>query len=110
MPTQYFIATDKQTAKTQNKIWWEKILGRPKNPEDGTEFLFAMLNDPTSNKVLIVVGQADYDKLWPLLTPQEQAFVTNNIRQANDPQVIAMKANIGDAAYAPGEPRPGNSP
>jgi hypothetical protein len=90
MATQYIAATTKDIAKSQNKDWWEKVLGRPKNPQDTTAYLFGIWQSQQSNQCMIAVTDNELAMIWPKLTTQEKNFFNANVLQANDPQVLAF--------------------
>lgn len=86
---QYYPLTDKQAALAQSADWWTKVLGRAKRPQDVTQFLFSVIVNPNTGQAFLVVDGSGYAELFPKLTPQQQAFVTSHLVQANDPSVVA---------------------
>jgi hypothetical protein len=90
--TQYFPATAKEAAKTQNQQWWEKVLGYSVKPGDTTLYLFLIYTSQNTGNVLVEVNDSELMQLWPKLTKQEQNFFNSNVLQANDPKVTAFFA------------------
>jgi hypothetical protein len=90
MPTQYLIMNSLGQAQAQSKTYWEKILGRTKYPQDTTEFMSLCEENPLDNKGIIIIEQPEYDRLYPLLTPQEKAFADANLKLASDPYIAAF--------------------
>lgn len=84
MPTQYLVTNSLGQAEAQSKNYWEKILGRPKNTQDITEFMSQCDENPIDNKGIITIEQREYDRLYPLLTPQEKAFADANLKPVTD--------------------------
>lgn len=90
MPTQYLVVNSLGQAQAQSKNYWEKIMGRPKRAQDTTELMSECVENPIDHNGVIIVGQAQYDVLYPKLTPQEKAFADANLRPASDPYIVAF--------------------
>ena len=50
----YLYKTSKATLQNMNRAAWERVLGRPKNPEDVTEFLCHMAEDQTGAELRVL--------------------------------------------------------
>ena len=96
----YFIANDKHIAKANQKDYWEKILGHPKNPEDTTEFLCFVIDHPSNNTGLVVVDDWSYSVLTPKLTPQQKTILDQSLKPRDDPSVEQFFADL-EAAQPP---------
>jgi hypothetical protein len=90
--TQYFPATSKQAAKSQNQTWWENVLGHTVNPGDTTLYLFVIYTSQNTGNVMVEVQDSELTKLYPTLTTQQKNFFNTNVLQANDPKVTAFFA------------------
>lgn len=90
MPTQYLVTNNIGQAQAQSRNYWVKILGRPKKSEETTEFMSLCVENPNDHKGVIIISQAQYDKVYPLLTPQEKAFADANLLPESDPYVVAF--------------------
>jgi hypothetical protein len=90
MPTQYLVANNLGQAVAQSRNYWVKILGRPKKTEDITDLMSACVENPNDHKGIIIIGQAEYNKVYPLLTPQEKAFADANLLPESDPYIVAF--------------------
>ena len=84
MATQYLVMNSLGQAQAQSKVYWEKILGRPKNTQDVTEFMSQCDENPIDHKGIITIMDAEYNRLYPLLTPQEKAFADANLKPITD--------------------------
>lgn len=94
MATQYLILNDKQAAKAQNEDWWNKVLGHPKNQQDITALLFRIVGHPTNDTAMVYVTDAEFNMVWPKLTPAERSTFMGNVKQESDPAVIQFKADV----------------
>jgi len=90
MATQYLVTNNLGQAQAQSRNYWVKILGRAKRPEDTTEFMSSCLENPIDHKGVIIIRQPEYDRVYPLLTPQEKAFADANLLPESDPYIIAF--------------------
>lgn len=96
MPTQYLVTNSLGQAQAQSKVYWERILGRTKNPGDVTEFLSYCMTNPNDGKGIIIIKQAEYNMVYPKLSAQEKAFADANLKPETDPYIVAFLATLKD--------------
>lgn len=101
MATQYLVTNSLGQAQAQSKNYWEKILGRPKNQQDVTEFMSLCQENPIDHKGIITILDAEYNLLYPKLTPQEKAFADANLKPITDQYYQDFQAALM-AAITPG--------
>ncbi len=94
MPTQYLVTNSLGQAQAQSRTYWEKIMGRPKRTQDTTEFMSLCQENPIDHKGIISIQQAEYNMVYPKLTPQEKAFADANLKPESDPYIQAFLAAI----------------
>jgi hypothetical protein len=92
--TMYLRYNTKQECKQASADFWERLLGHPYNPNDGTRFIFSTLGCQNGNHDYLVLTEPLYSALFPKLTPQEQNFVTANMVPASNTQVAACIASL----------------
>src|SRR5262245_7677840 len=92
--TMYLRFSTKQEAKQLDADFWVRILGHPKRPEDVSEFLFGSLGCKDGAHDYLMLVEPEFSRIWPLLTPQEQAFVDANMVPASNVQVQNCLASI----------------
>ena len=88
--TRYLVLNSLGQAQAQSKVYWEKILGRPKHQVDTTEFMSVCMENPLDQKGVILIENAEYDMLYPKLTPQEKAWADANLLLESDPYIVAF--------------------
>jgi hypothetical protein len=92
--TMYLRFTDKQAAKQMSADFWERILGRPYNPADTTQFLFGTLGCKDGAHDYLVLVEPLFSEVWPKLTPQEQNFLNANMVPVSNVQVQNCLASL----------------
>lgn len=83
----YLRFSTKQEAKQTSQDFWERILGRPVNPQDVTTYLFSGLGCRDGGHDYLVLTEPYFTEIWPKLTPQEQTFVDANMVPRSNVQV-----------------------
>jgi hypothetical protein len=92
--TQYLVTNNLSQAQTQSQNYWNKILGRPKKAEDTTALMSACVENPIDHKGVIIIQDAEYNLVYPLLTVQEKTFADANLKPANDPYIVTFLAAL----------------
>jgi hypothetical protein len=85
--TMYIRFSTKQLAKQQSADFWVRVLGRPYNPADTTQFIFQTLGCQDGAHDYLVLTEPLFSQLYPKLTPQEKNFVDTNMVDINNVQV-----------------------
>jgi hypothetical protein len=92
--TMYLRFSTKQEAKQLSADFWTRILGRPKNPQDTSEFLFRSVGCKDGGHDYLVLSEPYFSQVWPKLTPQEQNFLDVNMVPMSNVQVQNCLASI----------------
>jgi|SRR5262245_23132187 len=90
----YLRFSTKQECKQLDADFWTRILGRPKRPQDVTEFLFGSLGCKDGGHDYMVLIEPHFSQIWPKLTAQEQAFVDANMVPESNVQVQNCIASL----------------
>ena len=98
MATQYLVTNSLGQAEAQSRNYWEKILGRPKKTGDHTEFMSQCEENPIDHKGIITIFDAEYQRLYPLLTPSEKAFADANLKPITDQYYQDFRAAVEAAS------------
>jgi len=74
----YLVFATRGEAEVRNRVAWTDALGRPKVPEDTTEFIFPFSKDGIGGEVALMVPEA----YLYLLSGEEQARVVSELDPA----------------------------
>jgi hypothetical protein len=83
----YLRYSAKDEARLADEGFWERILGRPKEPDDITRYCFGTLNCQDGAHDYMILTEPLFSEVYPKLTTQERNFVDANMVPASNVQV-----------------------